>query len=185
MCNSTCFDIDRSARWALNVTARSESGWLSGVLLSRERAPQPRPSSRYSVPRASPLDATCPAPPTLPPAPPSLSSDVCEWMLSSSSQSSSSKPPAEGREVQMEVRLQREFSLHPRTAMAGAAIPVATTCRPPLPILMWREDPQFASPRGERKHIRTGFLSRRLFSQINACVNFSIESRKDMCTWPP
>ena len=36
-------------------------------------------------------------------------------------------------------------------AMAGAAIPVGTTCRPPLSILMWREDPQFASRFGGTK----------------------------------
>ena len=47
-------------------------------------------------------------------------------------------------------------------AMAGAAIPVATTCRPPLPILMWREDPQFASRFGG-----TNKYTNRIFLQVS------------------
>ena len=58
----------------------------------------------------------------------------------------------------MEVRLQREFSLHPRTAMAGAAIPVATTCRPPLPILMWREPAIHVAETGTKPYTNRIFL---------------------------
>ena len=49
-----------------------------------------------------------------------------------------------------------------KPAMAGAAIPVATTCRPPLPILMWREDPQFASRFGG-----TNKYTNRIFLQVS------------------
>ena len=106
VCNSTCFDIDRLARWTLNVTARSESGWLSGILLSRES------SAASPVVAVIRPEGKFPGrdPPRTPDSPPSssLSSDVCEWMLSSSSLSSSSKPPpAEGRELQMEGRPSR------------------------------------------------------------------------------
>ena len=60
------------------------------------------------------------SPPPLPPAPPSLSSGVCEWMLSSSSQSSLSKPSAEGRELQiLEGRPQREPSCIRRQTRHG------------------------------------------------------------------
>ena len=83
--------------------------------LRRSGSPSSSPVVAVLRPEGKSPDATRPAPPTLPPAPPSLSSDVCEWMLSSSSQSSSSKPPAEERELQMEGRPQRESSPRKRT----------------------------------------------------------------------